>query len=93
MLNKERNHREMGGVLAGTPVALRSLTSGRLSGCFLDDMGLGKTVQAIALMVLNQPDLDDDTQRQEGRRQTLIIAPAALLDQVRVFRCFLDRTS
>ncbi|KAG8956394.1 hypothetical protein FRC04_004475 [Tulasnella sp. 424] len=62
MLNKERHHREMGGILA-------------------DDMGLGKTVQAIALMVLNQPDIDDISQRQDGRRQTLIVAPAALLDQ------------
>ncbi|KAG8972767.1 hypothetical protein FRC05_009597 [Tulasnella sp. 425] len=32
-------------------------------------------------MVLNQPDIDDIGQRQDGRRQTLIVAPAALLDQ------------
>lgn len=62
MLNKERNHREMGGILA-------------------DDMGLGKTVQAIALMILNQPELGEPGQRQGGRYQTLIVAPAALLDQ------------
>lgn len=92
MLNKERHHREMGGILAGTTVALRSLTTVRLSGSFIDDMGLGKTVQAIALMVLNQPDIDDIGQRQDGRRQTLIVAPAALLDQVRVFRYYLSRT-
>ncbi|KAG8982678.1 hypothetical protein FRB90_006633, partial [Tulasnella sp. 427] len=61
MLNKERNYRELGGILA-------------------DDMGLGKTVQAIALMVLNQPELDEDAPR-DARRQTLIVAPAALLDQ------------
>ncbi|KAG9039667.1 hypothetical protein FS837_000944, partial [Tulasnella sp. UAMH 9824] len=61
MLNKERNHREMGGILA-------------------DDMGLGKTVQAIALMVITQPERGDDGQY-PGRYQTLIVAPAALLDQ------------
>lgn len=45
-------------------------------------MGLGKTVQAIALMAINPPDLDDVEQQEDRRTATLIIAPAALLDQV-----------
>ncbi|KAG9039669.1 hypothetical protein FS837_000946 [Tulasnella sp. UAMH 9824] len=61
MLNKERNHREMGGILA-------------------DDMGLGKTVQAIALVVITQLERGDDGQY-PGPYQTLIVAPAALLNQ------------
>lgn len=46
-------------------------------------MGLGKTVQAIALMAVNSPDLEADDQRDDRRKATLIVAPAALLDQVR----------
>ena len=38
-------------------------------------MGLGKTVQMIATMVINQPGPD------ERNRSTLIIVPAALLEQ------------
>lgn len=51
-------------------------------------MGLGKTVQALALLVMNPPDLDAPEQRDERRKQTLIIAPAALLDQVSNANCF-----
>lgn len=35
----------------------------------------------IALMAVNQPDEDEDEQG-ERRKATLIVAPAALLDQV-----------
>jgi SNF2 family DNA or RNA helicase len=41
-----------------------------------DDMGLGKTVQMIATMAMNMPDLD------AAHRSTLIVVPAALLQQV-----------
>ncbi|KAF8064022.1 SNF2 family DNA-dependent ATPase [Lyophyllum atratum] len=44
-------------------------------GILADDMGLGKTVQMIATMVKNQPRMDDE------HRTTLIIVPAALLQQ------------
>ncbi|KAG8863478.1 hypothetical protein FRB96_008218 [Tulasnella sp. 330] len=50
---------------------------------FSDDMGLGKTVQAIALMAVNPPDLEAEDQRDDRRKATLIVAPAALLDQWR----------
>lgn len=39
-------------------------------------MGLGKTVQMIATMVINQPEPDADC------RVTLVVVPAALLQQV-----------
>ena len=39
-------------------------------------MGLGKTVQMIATMAMNMPDLD------AAHRSTLIVVPAALLQQV-----------
>jgi SNF2 family DNA or RNA helicase len=45
-------------------------------GVLADDMGLGKTVQMIATMVINAPDLE------ETNRTTLIVVPAALLEQV-----------
>jgi SNF2 family DNA or RNA helicase len=41
-------------------------------------MGLGKTVQMIATMVLHAPDVD------AARRTTLIVLPAALMQQVRI---------
>jgi SNF2 family DNA or RNA helicase len=44
-----------------------------------DEMGLGKTVQMIATMIMNPPKPDSD------RRTTLIVVPAALLQQVRPF--------
>ncbi|KAG9008236.1 hypothetical protein FRB94_013596 [Tulasnella sp. JGI-2019a] len=50
-------------------------------GILADDMGLGKTVQAIALMAANPPDLDAEDQREDRRKSTLVVAPAALLDQ------------
>lgn len=37
----------------------------------------GKTVQMIATMVKNMPDIEDD------HRTTLVVVPAALLQQVR----------
>jgi len=43
-------------------------------------MGLGKTVQMIATMAMNMPGLDDEC------RTTLIVVPAALLQQVRLFK-------
>jgi SNF2 family DNA or RNA helicase len=42
-----------------------------------DDMGLGKTVQMIATMAMNMPDLE------AAHRSTLIVVPAALLQQVK----------
>ncbi|KAG8896479.1 hypothetical protein FRC01_011756, partial [Tulasnella sp. 417] len=81
MLNKERNHREMGGILAGTSNASYSTVLHDLNGRVSDDMGLGKTVQALALMVLNQPEIGDNGRPEGERYQTLIVAPAALLDQ------------
>jgi SNF2 family DNA or RNA helicase len=39
-------------------------------------MGLGKTVQMIATMAMNMPDLE------ATHRSTLIVVPAALLQQV-----------
>jgi len=39
-------------------------------------MGLGKTVQMIATMAMNMPKIEDDC------RTTLIVVPAALLQQV-----------
>ncbi|KAG6887923.1 hypothetical protein C0992_010201 [Termitomyces sp. T32_za158] len=44
-------------------------------GILADDMGLGKTVQMIATMVTNQASLDEE------HRTTLIVVPAALLNQ------------
>ncbi|KAJ6490225.1 SNF2 family DNA-dependent ATPase [Mycena vitilis] len=44
-------------------------------GILADDMGLGKTVQMIATMVLNLPAHDEES------RTTLIVVPAALLQQ------------
>ncbi|CAK5270957.1 unnamed protein product [Mycena citricolor] len=44
-------------------------------GILADDMGLGKTVQMIATMVMNVPAEDEQT------RTTLIVVPAALLQQ------------
>ncbi|KAG6868140.1 hypothetical protein C0993_007214, partial [Termitomyces sp. T159_Od127] len=44
-------------------------------GILADDMGLGKTVQMIATMVKNQASLDEE------HRTTLIVVPAALLNQ------------
>nr|GAT50264.1 SNF2 family DNA-dependent ATPase [Mycena chlorophos] len=44
-------------------------------GILADDMGLGKTVQMIATMVMNLP------QDEEEHRTTLIVVPAALLQQ------------
>ncbi|GLB44215.1 putative SNF2 family N-terminal domain [Lyophyllum shimeji] len=44
-------------------------------GIMADDMGLGKTVQMIATMVKNQPSMDEE------HRTTLIVVPAALLQQ------------
>lgn len=41
-----------------------------------DEMGLGKTVQTIATMALNLPNED------AKHRTTLIVVPAALLQQV-----------
>ncbi|KAG8970320.1 hypothetical protein FRC03_009593 [Tulasnella sp. 419] len=52
-------------------------------GILADDMGLGKTVQAIATMVIHQADTESPEYQGERRRQTLIIGPAALLDQWR----------
>lgn len=43
-----------------------------------DDMGLGKTVQMIATMAMNMPDLE------AAHRSTLIVVPAALLQQVKI---------
>ena len=43
-----------------------------------DDMGLGKTFQMIATMVSHMPDID---QTDEDRRTTLVVVPAALLQQ------------
>lgn len=45
-------------------------------------MGLGKTVQMIATMAMNLPDLD------LAHRSTLIVVPAALLQQVNACRLF-----
>ncbi len=42
-----------------------------LGGCLADDMGLGKTIQVLALLSLRA--------RQEGRRPSLLVAPASLL--------------
>ncbi|KAJ7156150.1 SNF2 family DNA-dependent ATPase [Mycena filopes] len=44
-------------------------------GILADDMGLGKTVQMIATMAMNPPGPDEDA------RTTLIVVPAALLQQ------------
>ncbi|CUA67293.1 DNA repair protein RAD5 [Ustilago maydis 521] [Rhizoctonia solani] len=44
-------------------------------GILADDMGLGKTMQTIALIVQNQPE------KKNPRKCTLVVAPAALLDQ------------
>jgi len=44
---------------------------------FRDDMGLGKTVQMIATMAMNMPELE------AAHRSTLIVVPAALLQQVK----------
>ncbi|KAJ1306287.1 hypothetical protein OPQ81_010989 [Rhizoctonia solani] len=44
-------------------------------GILADDMGLGKTMQTIALVVKNQPE------KRNPRKSTLVVAPAALLDQ------------
>lgn len=50
----------------------------RLQGGILaDDMGLGKTIQAIAIMVHN-------ASKDPGEKTNLIVAPTALLDQVRL---------
>ncbi|CAE6440516.1 unnamed protein product [Rhizoctonia solani] len=46
-------------------------------GILADDMGLGKTMQTIALIVKNQPE------KRNPRKSTLVVAPAALLDQWR----------
>jgi SNF2 family DNA or RNA helicase len=46
-----------------------------------DDMGLGKTVQMIALMAINGPKVDSRA------RQTLIVVPAALVQQVSLPLC------
>ncbi|KAG8885314.1 hypothetical protein FRB98_001853 [Tulasnella sp. 332] len=59
------------------------LDSRERGGILADDMGLGKTVQAIALMAVNPPDLEAKDQRDDRRKATLIVAPAALLDQWR----------
>ncbi|KAK0197054.1 SNF2 family DNA-dependent ATPase [Armillaria mellea] len=45
-------------------------------GILADDMGLGKTVQMIATMLLNMPNIDS-----KDCRSTLIVVPAALLQQ------------
>ncbi|KAK0450917.1 SNF2 family DNA-dependent ATPase [Armillaria borealis] len=45
-------------------------------GILADDMGLGKTVQMIATMLLHMPNIDS-----EDCRSTLIVVPAALLQQ------------
>ncbi|KAK0459781.1 SNF2 family DNA-dependent ATPase [Desarmillaria tabescens] len=45
-------------------------------GILADDMGLGKTVQMIATMLLHMPNIDS-----EVCRTTLIVVPAALLQQ------------
>jgi SNF2 family DNA or RNA helicase len=42
-----------------------------------DDMGLGKTVQMIAAMILNPPNIEEES------RTTLVVVPAALLQQVK----------
>ncbi|CAE6483099.1 unnamed protein product [Rhizoctonia solani] len=44
-------------------------------GILADDMGLGKTMQTIALIVKNPPE------KKNPRKNTLVVAPAALLDQ------------
>jgi SNF2 family DNA or RNA helicase len=90
MLDKEHNPRERGGILAddmGNKSRYISLTI-CTEICFL---GLGKTVQALALMVKNRPEVEDEEEIWERRqkktltrKQTLIVAPAALLDQVRL---------
>ncbi|KAL0564202.1 hypothetical protein V5O48_017851 [Marasmius crinis-equi] len=46
-------------------------------GILADDMGLGKTVQMIATMAMNQPSPNE----RETSRTTLIVVPAALLQQ------------
>ncbi|KAK7047584.1 hypothetical protein VNI00_006352 [Paramarasmius palmivorus] len=54
----------------------KELNSNDKGGILADDMGLGKTVQMIATMAMNQPKNED-----ESCRTTLIIVPAALLQQ------------
>ncbi|CAE6334692.1 unnamed protein product [Rhizoctonia solani] len=49
---------------------------GKVAGGILaDDMGLGKTMQTIALIAKNRPE------KKNPRKATLVVAPAALLDQ------------
>jgi SNF2 family DNA or RNA helicase len=51
---------------------------GPYGGILADQMGLGKTVQVLAAMAVNQPSPEDI---EAGRHQTLIIAPARVIDQ------------
>ncbi|KAJ6476379.1 SNF2 family DNA-dependent ATPase [Mycena sanguinolenta] len=59
----------------GVAWMLKREQSSEKGGILADDMGLGKTVQMIATMAINLPAADEDA------RTTLIVVPAALLQQ------------
>lgn len=62
--------------LIGVTWMLDKEQSNDKGGILADDMGLGKTVQMIATMLLHMPHIDS-----EDCRSTLIVVPAALLQQ------------
>ncbi|KAF8921264.1 SNF2 family N-terminal domain-containing protein [Mucidula mucida] len=62
--------------IIGVAWMLKKEESKDKGGILADDMGLGKTVEMIATMVMNMPKLNED-----GPRTTLIVVPAALLQQ------------